>query len=186
MGRTSSPPKGAADISVSDTGGYFTGTDVEAILQEIGLDISTLPTFTTGTFTPTMSITGGTGNTIPTYTDVYTGRYFKTDDVLYLEIICSNTTGGTLGAGTGLITFAVPASLSLGTIYSDTPTLVGMAYESSATFSNWDLHAILNQQDQELYLYKRSTNTALSSFTGADQNTNKRAIHINALFWLGS
>lgn len=33
---------GAAAVSIADAGGYYTGTDVEAALQEVGADITTL------------------------------------------------------------------------------------------------------------------------------------------------
>jgi hypothetical protein len=33
----------AADITIADAGGYFTGTDVEAALQELGADVTALP-----------------------------------------------------------------------------------------------------------------------------------------------
>jgi hypothetical protein len=100
--------EGASFIGVEDAGGYYTGTDVESVLQEVGSSLSVSG--------GGLSITTQTGNFTPTASETL--------------VIMNNTTAATvtldttLGNGTRIIvkrinTGAVTVSPSSGTIDDD-------------------------------------------------------------------
>lgn len=61
------------------------------------------------TFTPTVTLTGGAGNTVPTFT-TNAGRYSKVGNVVFVDIFLNNSAGGTAGAGTGQVNIALPVT----------------------------------------------------------------------------
>lgn len=93
---TSDAHDGSA-ISVADAGGYFTGTDVEAVLQELGADLSAISA--SGTYTPTTSVTVGTGGT-------NTGEYVEVDGIM---VAWGKITLGTSPTVTSPTTVALPS-----------------------------------------------------------------------------
>lgn len=86
----------AADVTIADAGGYFTGTDVEAALQELGADQGTIQTFTPTWVGSSVNPTLGDGT--------ITGHYQKIADKCYLFCIML-TYGSTSAAGTGFYSF---------------------------------------------------------------------------------
>jgi len=63
------------------------------------------------TFTPTITLVGGAGNTVPTYT-TSVARYTQIGNTVYVSILLSNAAGGTAGAGTGVLNIALPVATS--------------------------------------------------------------------------
>lgn len=69
--------------------------------------IRTTPTiYEEGTFTPTVTLVGGAGNTVPVYS-TNTGRYIRNGNQVSVEILLTGD-GGAEGAGTGVINVALP------------------------------------------------------------------------------
>jgi hypothetical protein len=60
----------------------------------------------TGTFTPTVTLVGGAGNTVPVYS-TNTGRYTRIGNRCWVDILLTGD-GGAEGAGTGAINLALP------------------------------------------------------------------------------
>lgn len=63
---------------------------------------------TWATYTPTVTLVGGAGNTVPTFTGESTGRWTRIGSTIHVVITLTNTAGGTAGAGTGGFTVALP------------------------------------------------------------------------------
>lgn len=95
------------------------------------------------TYTPTITLVGGTGNVVPTFTTQSVGRYCRIGNSVTTVINFSNSSGGTAGAGTGQITVALPVTPSassprqriLGYFVTDSFTYTAVAFltESVAT-----------------------------------------------------
>ncbi len=148
--------------SVTSTeAGYLAGV-TSAIQTQIDTKV-TSPTWTT--FTPTVTLVGGAGNTVPTYSSVV-ARYIQIGKIVHVSIKLGNNSGGTAGAGTGAIFIALPIAASA----SDTNN------ESipSGTFANGAatniVHtAITASASTVALLYQNAIGTAIS-MTGAQQN----------------
>ena len=67
---------------------------------------STLSNYTEGTFTPTVTLVGGAGNTVPVYT-TNTGRYMRIGNRVFVDVYLTGD-GGAEGAGTGTFSVALP------------------------------------------------------------------------------
>lgn len=84
------------------------------------------------TFTPTVTLVGGTGNVVPTYvTNI--GRYKKIGKTVQFEVLLDGN-GGTAGAGTGQINIALPVPCATsvysehhGRVVDNTTTSIGYA-----------------------------------------------------------
>lgn len=63
-----------------------------------------------GTFTPTVTLIGGAGNTIPVYT-TNSGRWTQVDSTVFVDIFL-NGDGGDEGAGTGIFNINLPFAAS--------------------------------------------------------------------------
>ena len=114
--------------------GLAIGTDVQAYDADLGAlaaqsQTNTFPvrtgagtisetSYVEGTFTPTVTLVGGAGNTVPVYT-TNTGRYTRIGNRVFAQVVLSGD-GGAEGAGTGEIAIALPftASASMGELTS--------------------------------------------------------------------
>lgn len=170
--KPTSPAGAGQNIQYNNNGKFGASTVVKAKLEAVAAQA---PIWTE--FTPVLSFTGGTGNTLPTYTYSY-GIYKEDPYGVDFFVTFQNSGGGTPGAGTGIFTLSLPNDISASSQYVNAPVIVGVAYENSITFTNWDVLCFLNSSDQELYMYKRASSTALSNLTGADQSGATRSITI--------
>lgn len=59
-----------------------------------------------GTYTPIMTLVGGSGNTVPVFT-TNSGRATKIGDRMFVDILLTGD-GGAEGAGTGVVTITLP------------------------------------------------------------------------------
>lgn len=59
-----------------------------------------------GTFTPTVTLVGGAGNTVPVYS-TNTGRYTRIGNRVFAAVLLTGD-GGAEGAGTGTVNIALP------------------------------------------------------------------------------
>lgn len=64
------------------------------------------PSYVPGTFTPTVTLVGGAGNTVPVYS-TNTGRYTQIGNQCFVDIYLTGD-GGNEGAGSGVINIALP------------------------------------------------------------------------------
>ncbi len=72
---------------------------------------SVLSNYTTwATYTPTVTLVGGAGNTVPTFTAEFAGRWIRIGNMVTVIITMVNSAGGTAGAGTGAFTVALPVT----------------------------------------------------------------------------
>lgn len=71
---------------------------------------TTLSNYTEGTFTPTVTLVGGVGNTTPVYS-TNTGRYTQIGNRVFVDVYLTGD-GGAEGAGTGTLSVAIPTASS--------------------------------------------------------------------------
>jgi hypothetical protein len=69
-------------------------------------------------YTPTITLVGGSGNTVPTFS-TQSGRWCRLGNTVFVQLNFLNPSGGTQGAGSGLITIALPETV--GASMSSTP-----------------------------------------------------------------
>src|SRR3990167_9193171 len=77
-----------------------------ATATSISFGNEALSNYDEGTFTPTVTLVGGAGNTVPQYTE-NTGRYVRIGRTVFVDIYLDGD-GGADGAGTGQLTIALP------------------------------------------------------------------------------
>jgi hypothetical protein len=133
---------------------------------------NTAAEYSTSTFTPTVTLVGGAGNTVPVYT-TNTGRYSRIGNRVFVDVYL-NGDGGAEGAGTGTITIALPVAASAsapgdfifgGAAKNGTaeyPLVVDV--EPSATTAAVNYFDLINNR---------------SAFTGDLQNNTNRTIRLN-------
>lgn len=62
-------------------------------------------------FTPTLTLVGGTGNVVPTFT-TNLARFSQVGNVVFMEVNLSNASGNTAGAGSGQLNINLPVTAS--------------------------------------------------------------------------
>lgn len=131
------------------------------------------PVYYSGTFTPTVTLVGGAGNTTPVYS-TNTGRYTRIGNRCFVDVILSGD-GGAEGAGTGVVNIALPMAVSAS--YATSRTFIGRGTNGTTIF--W-LCSVLEASYTTISLgYLTALNVGLTSLTGADQNNTTRQIIIN-------
>lgn len=130
-----------------------------------------LTNYLESTFTPTLTLVGGAGNTVPQYS-TNTGRYTRIGNRVFVDAYLTGD-GGNEGAGTGQINIALPITASAshssgeflaGTILNNTNTnlLTGVISGGATTIALSLFNAI---------------NTEVTA-KGQDQNNTTRAIRL--------
>jgi hypothetical protein len=129
---------------------------------------------TAGTFTPTVTLVGGVGNTVPVYS-TNTGRYQIAGNRVFCEVLLTGD-GGAEGAGTGQINIALPFTAS-----ASNPTFAfpcGVAL-NSATYAL--LTGLIAGGASTIALNYFNTITTHVTYNGVNQNNTSRYIRLN--FW---
>lgn len=122
-------------------------------------------------FTPTVTLVGGAGNTVPVY-DTNDGFYFTRGDLCFVKIYLTGVTGSA-GAGTGVINIALPINSASTQLYHGCGTM-------RSDGSIWEIKATTVGSTVEIV--KRTSATALANATGADQSgTSNKTINLE--FW---
>lgn len=134
-----------------------------------------LSNYTEGTYTPSITLVGGTGNTTPTYT-TKTGRYSRIGRTVYVSIKLSNTTGGTAGAGTGAVTISLPVNAS--SSYSMSVCPIGYASNSTTSYQ---IAGNINASASVINLSKWTDWDNFSDFPGSGQDNASRVVQVQ--FW---
>lgn len=135
-----------------------------------------IPVYVEGTFTPTVTLIGGAGNTVPVYS-TNSGRYTRIGNRVLVEIYL-NGDGGNEGAGTGTIEIALPftaganmpgGNFSAGSITNNTESQPAYGFIQAGTATV----AVRMQTDTAGAL-----NSTITGATGADQNNTTRSIRL--------
>jgi len=128
------------------------------------------------TFTPTVTLVGGAGNTVPVYT-TNSGRYINYGKVVHVAVLLTGD-GGAEGAGTGVFNVALPATAG-SSVAGDRTGVVGF-YTNGTTFGV--LIGIITASATTISLERFSAATTKVSLTGANQNNTTRKINLRFFY----
>lgn len=123
-------------------------------------------------FTPTVTLTGGVGNTVPVYS-TNSGRYTRIGSRVFVDVYLSGD-GGAEGAGTGTINVALPIAASA-SFQGD--TIPGGSARNGA--AEYNLQVDIEPSATTALLTYFDTATNRSTFTGALQNDTLRFIRLS-------
>ena len=123
------------------------------------------------TYTPTVTLVGGAGNTTPVYT-TNTGRYSQNGNRVFVDVYLTGD-GGAEGAGTGQINIALP--ITAGASHPTSYFPCGYALNNVTEDEIWGQVAGSATTIALVYFNAISTTATL---TGADQNSTTRTIRI--------
>lgn len=127
--------------------------------------------YTEGTFTPTVTLVGGAGNTVPVYS-TNTGRYTKIGRLVFVDILLAGD-GGAEGAGTGVFTVALPIASSASVPAGGFPT--GLAINGT---DDWVLlGSIVAGASVITVIYHESFGNVIN-FPGVFQNNTTRQVRL--------
>ena len=122
-----------------------------------------------GTFTPTVTLVGGAGNTVPVYS-TNQGRYTRVGNRVFVEVNLAGD-GGAEGAGSGTVNVALPitASASVSQIMG-----TGVATNSG---TDYILRAYITGSATTIIVnYFNAAAHSIVAFTGDEQNNTTRQI----------
>jgi hypothetical protein len=137
------------------------------LLKDSGVAIPT-----NGTFTPTVSLVGGAGNTTPVYT-TNTGRYSVIGRRVFVDIYLDGD-GGAEGAGSGAFAISLPVQPSASNPLDPFP---GGTARNSTTEYLIAVEIVASSSFVALSYFDAITNRV--TFTGAQQNNTTRFIRLN-------
>ena len=124
-----------------------------------------------GTFSPTVTLVGGAGNTVPVYS-TNTGRYTRIGNRVFVDIYLTGD-GGNEGASTGAFTVAIPIASSASHPTSYFP--VGFFANAAAEDPLWG--QIVAGASVIDFAYEDVLNNFLA-MTGAEQNNATRTVRL--------
>lgn len=132
------------------------------------------------TFTPTVTLVGGAGNTVPVYS-TNSGRYERIGNRVFVDIYLTGD-GGNEGAGTGVLTVAIPltASANHNTGYFTAGSVINGTEEQIC-------YGVINGAVATVSLAMQAdTAGAVGSdivdVTGADQNSTTRSVRLKFVY----
>lgn len=134
-----------------------------------------LANYLQSTWTPTVTLVGGVGNTVPVYT-TNQARYTRIGNQVFCDIVFDGD-GGAEGAGTGTLTIALPIAASAFNI--------GYPFPIGTGFNNASYYQILGTVGSgatTMSLSYESLVTAVAAMTGADQNNTNRRMHLKFFY----
>lgn len=126
-------------------------------------------------FTPTVTLVGGAGNTVPVYS-TNSGRYIQIGNIVHAKIFLSSD-GGNEGAGTGEINIALPVAVS-----ASASTNYSIAGRGLNNATEYLLLAVISASATTVPIRYWSSISAIASFTGAHQNNATRFISIELMY----
>lgn len=133
------------------------------------------PRVSSGTFTPTVTLVGGAGNTTPVYS-TNSGRYEIVGNRCWVDVTLTGD-GGAEGAGTGVINVALPVTGAAPAIASDFFP-VGYAFNGASEYS---VYGSIDSPYNTISLRRTATISTTANFDGVSQNSTTRSIRLN--FW---
>jgi hypothetical protein len=166
------PASGATPGIVDNLAQHFHG--VKDFGDGIKLNTGdTLSTYAVNTWTPIVTLVGGSNNTVPVYTTKL-GRYTRIGNRVFCEIILSGDDGNE-GAGTGTVAISLPfEAVSSGVNYWG----LGYGYNSTTEFQL--LPGISAGASIVAINYWNAG--VLTALTGAGQNNASRGIQISIVY----
>lgn len=164
-----------SDLTADRTLTVITGDADRTLTLNAALTISNTCSYSTGSFTPTVTLVGGSGNTVPVYTTNY-GHSVKIGETRLVEIFL-NGDGGDEGAGTGRVNIALPEAASINT--NDFLFPVGYALNST---SNFMLYGQIAASATTIQLNFINALNTQASFTGANQSNSTRTIALKFFY----
>lgn len=134
-----------------------------------------LTNYTEATFTPTVTLVGGAGNTVPVYV-TNTGRYTRVGRQVFAEVYLTGD-GGAEGAGTGTFNVALPVTASASNPTSYFPT--GIFANGTAEDPVWG--QIVGGGTTIELVYEDVLNN-LVAMTGAEQSSTTRTVRLKFFY----
>lgn len=181
--RSEAPTAGANVVFTNSGAAYFYGNvdmvgDVKFVAANYGIQFfgeSKLGHYVESTFTPTVTLVGGAGNTVPVYS-TNSGRYTRIGNRVFFTIRLSGD-GGAEGAGTGVMNVALPISVS-----ASAPASMSQRGYAITTDGDVDLLAIFTASSSTIQLYYQATATTIGAITGAKQGNTTRDIQFSGSY----
>jgi len=121
----------AGDVAVTDAGNYFTGTDVEAVLQELGLDGRSFATTATAGGTTTLTAASAT-------IQVFTGTLTETVNLPDTSALFKSWTVRIINTSTQAIVVKTSSGATLATIGSNTDSVFNCLSITSNFVTAWN------------------------------------------------
>jgi hypothetical protein len=148
-----------------------------ATLNATQLYVAGTAAYATGTFTPTVTLAGGAGNTTPVYS-TNTGRYTQIFNQVLVDVLLSGD-GGDEGAGSGTVTIALPVAAHAS--HSGDRFVAGSAQNGT---SEYMLFGQISGGASTVSLQFLDTAATADSpnFTGALQNNTSRVIRLKFFY----
>lgn len=174
----------AGVVTTTELGGDITTAgkalldDASASAQRTTLGLGTIATQSGAwsTFTPTVTLVGGSGNTVPVYT-INSGRWCQIGKIVYCSVLLQGD-GGAEGAGTGHINIALPVAAGTNILgpYSHGP--MGYFQDGAVSTVPYLLFGSFTGGASTVALYKYLP-TSYTIATGANQGNTTRSIVAN-------
>lgn len=161
-------PGGGIQIGNSPTGGDK-GAGTINVASGLYISNVALGTLAWANFTPTVTLVGGAGNTVPVYS-TNSGRYIRIGNAVHVSVYLSGD-GGAEGAGTGQINIALPVAASASQIGSHFPCGVST---NGATINLLIAEVAASATTFALAYFDTISSTTI--LTGAGQNNTTRSI----------
>lgn len=163
----------AGNQTIAATGGTLTLTSpniTSATATSITFPGGTaLSAYTTwATFTPTVTLVGGAGNTVPQYV-VNSGRYLQIGNIVFVDIYLTGD-GGNEGAGTGIFNILLPVTAGASHPPDEWPC---GQFTNNIIIGN-PLTCIISGGATTVSL----VNTGVTGMTGNDQNNANRDVRL--------
>lgn len=136
---------------------------------------SATPITAWATYTPTVTLVGGAGNTVPVYT-TNIGRWMRIGNVVFVDVFLDGD-GGAEGAGTGRVTIALP--VAVGASAAGDYKIAGRASNNA---SRWVLYAEMVAGASTTALLIQNAATTVAAMTGDDQNNTTRLIKLSFFY----
>lgn len=125
------------------------------------------------TYTPTVTLVGGTGNTVPVYT-TNEGRWEQIAKRVFVDVALDGD-GGAEGAGTGTVTIALPVAVGTNEPSPSQQVVLGTALNNATRYI---LIGTLTPGATTIAVAYFSSISAIAALTGADQNNATRGIRL--------
>lgn len=127
-------------------------------------------------YTGTITLVGGAGNTVPTYS-FFNSRYVRIGNLVMVSINYFNGAGGTAGAGTGAINIALP--VAVGASAAGGVQLAGWVSTSTTVLAGY---VLLPAGATTLQLFWQATTTSIAAVIGNNQNVAQRQINLGFFY----
>jgi len=158
-------------FSGNTTTADLTAQDITA--TSITLGGTALTSYVEGTFTPTVTLVGGAGNTVPVYASNI-GRYTRIGRMVFVSVYLFGD-GGDEGAGTGTLHIALPITAS-----ANQPNMYYSQYSYALNGSDeYQLSLSVVGSATTVICNKWDSAGVNSVFLGNNQNNTQRAMTLN-------